>query len=816
VRDGNRKSFLILKLVLLFGSPLLFQGCWIPLPEETAVVVQVFDARGNPVDGVSLVLDGSDTIVTGSQLNEGQVFVSLSQGGEHTLQLDTASLIDPQGGIGWVPLASQISGELLPLSFANRPFAGGSDQLILPVNKGEITVATIFLDDLQKSPMDNQWLTDGSNPSPYRPDDNTDEFRDSPEPVFWWRADPSLGATVTFTFQLWEDDDGDTRFPLGVTDPGRYGTAMNMSGSGFIQPDWQVPLAGIQRVESGGVNQVTVWSSQASDPSIPVDYDLYYAPTSQWNAADWEKNPVLRNVTPAGSLDGTAVVFQLGAGTANTGILLKNAIPYTFALRARDGSSNLDSFVPTSTRKGTPPEGNHSLGAVTGLSATADSTAGGSVDLAFECQTGDDLRIYAAPTVDFMARPFDVRFLRQTHACGSATDSYRLEGLVNGITYAVGMEPFDVNGNIGTASSIVIATPSSASAGDTTAPSTPVLTVTPLGNGSVEVTVSAVTDASSAVRRVYLAPASFTSNEEAMMFTTFPSASPEVVWTVSDIPNGIAYNYVARAIDSFGNASIAASQATLSEADSTGPAWASDDPLFFTTIVYASGVPEAERDLGAAWKYSGFALGRDPSLGHGEYIWRVVQENPERGVSRSSKLGAFYTYSGYYYASTESGGLDMSLPGPGRPGGGPTSNADHRDVLGFVEEALSSTDVMGAPFDSSNASGYRQRTSAQFSASLAAGSGTTNQLTLFYTTDEDGQAVVTRESGGGHLGIIRVFAVNKQRPLPTPEPHLQGKEFQLSYFSTNDELVTFPVPLFGGNIFYLGTLADPDFTDPLW
>jgi hypothetical protein len=816
VKDGSRKKLLIIRLFLLFGSPLVFSGCWIPLPEETAIVVEVFDARGNPVDGVSLVLDGSDTIVTGSQLNEGQVFVTLNAAGDHTLQLDAASLIDPQGGIGWVPLASQVSGELGPLSFANRPFAGGSEVLIVPVNKGEITVATIYLDDMQKSPMDNQWLTDGANPSPYRPENNTDEFRDTPEPVFWWRQDPSLGATVTFTFQLWEDDDGDTRFPLGVVDHVQYGKAMNPSGTGYIQPDWQVPLAGIQRVETGNVNQVTLWSSQASDSSIPVDYDLYYAPTSQWNVMDWEKNPVLRDIAPEGSFDGAARTFTMGVGTTNAGIVLKNGIQYTFALRARDGASNLDTTKATSTRKGTPPGGGSGLGAVTNLSAAADSTVGGSIDLTFLCQATDNLRIYAAPTADFTSRPFDTRFIRDIHVCGSDPDSYRLTGLVNGKAYSVGIEPFDANGNVGTASSVVIATPSSASTIDTAAPSTPVITVTPLGNGDVDVTVSAVTDASSVVRRLYWAPASFTSNEEAMMFTTYMSASPEVTLSLSDIPNGIAYNYVARAIDSFGNSSIAASQVTLSEVDTTGPTWASDDPGFFSTIVYAPGGTTDVWDLGAVWKYSGFALGLDPSLGDGEYVWRIIQENPDRGVSRTGKLSAFYTYSGYYYASTESNGLDMSSPGPGRPGGGPTSNADHRDIFDFVEGAISSADVMGAPFDSTDTAGYRQRTSASFSASLSAGSETTNQLTLLYTTDEDGQAVVTRESGGGHLGIIRVFAASKRRPPPTPEPHLQGKEFRLSYFSTNDELVTFPVPIFGGNIFYLGTLADPDYEDPLW
>lgn len=68
----------------------------------------------------------------------------------------------------------------------------------------------------------------------------------------------------------------------------------------------------------------------------------------------------------------------------------------------------------------------------------------------------------------------------------------------------------------------------------------------------------------------------------------------------------------------------------------------------------------------------------------------------------------------------------------------------------------------------------------------------------------------------GYAGIIRVFAVRKQTPLPTPEPHLQGKEFQLSYFDASDGLVSFPPPVPGSSIFFFGTLGDPDFEDPLW
>jgi len=811
MRSGLKKYIPIPQFALLLALLVVTSGCWIPQPEETAIVVQVYDAQGGPVDGVNLLLDGSETLVTGSQQDAGQVFKSLSSEGDHTVQLDTTTLIDPQGGIGWVPLASQISGELAPLSFGNRPFAGGSDVLIVPVNKGEITVVTVYLDDIQKSPLDNQWLTDGSYPSPsnlslspYRSGDNSDEFQDTPEPVFWWRTDPSLGATITYTFQLWEDDDADTRFPLGVIDHAQYTTAMNPSAPGYIQPDWQVPLAGVQRAEAGGLNQVTLWSSQANDASAPVDYDLYYAPTSQWNNADWENNPVVRDVQ--GILDGSAIKFPVGAGTTNMGVVLKNGVEYTFALRARDGASNLDTTGPISTRTATPP-GSTPPGSASIISAVANSSLGGQIKIDLTCQPNDDLRVYAAPNGDFNARPFDLRFIRGFYTCGTPPNSYILDNLVNGVTYALGLEPYDANGNVGTASSVAMATASYTAALDTTAPTGLTLTVTPLGNGNVDVMVSAVADSSSVVRRIYWAPASFTSNEEAMMFTTIPSSSPSVTLPLGDIPNGIPFNYVARAIDSFGNSAIAATQVSLVEADSTGPAWVSDDPAFFSTVSYSMG--STTWPLGVTWSYSGFAMGQTPGIGQGEYIWRVIQENPDRGVSIDTKLGAFYTWSGYYYASTQSGSFNMSAP---------SSNADHRDAFNFVEAGILSADVMDTPFTSASSSPnrYQQRTASEFSSSLSAGSGTTNQLTVLYNTDEDGQAVVSQEVGGGYLGILRIVTTNKQRPLPTPEPHLQGKEFQLSYFTDDDRFVTFPAPLFGGDVFYLGTLDDPDYQDPLW
>ena len=810
MRTGIAKNMLAYPVGFLLPMLILIPNCWIPLPEETAIVVEVLDAQGGPVDDVEILLDGTETLVTGSQQNEGQVYKSLSTAGDHTVQLDPDTLIDPQGGIGWIALASQLSGEPLPLSFGSRPYAGGSNDVItVPVNKNEITVVTLYLTDALSSPTDNQWLTDGSNPSPYRPENNVDEFRDNPEPVFWWRQDPSLGITVNHTFQMWEDDDGDTRFPLGIIDHAQYSTAMNPSNAGYIQPDWQVPLAGIQRVEAAStVNQIVAWSSQVNES--PVKYDLYYAPSTQWDASNWENNPVQRDIAPDGSLDGSALRFHVGNGTPNSNGILKNNIQHTFTIRARDASSNLDtagSGTVKGQRTATPPSGG-TLGSVNGLSVV-NTSAGGTLDLSFNCAVGDSLRIYSASSTTFGSRPMDIRFIRDQISCISSITLYSLDFLVNGLSYSVGVEPFDAFGNVGTASSVITAVPAG-NISDTDDPSflgTPLeVDTTGLSPGQVRLTVASAADSTSTViRRVSWSPASFTNDPEAMLFTDY-SDSPVITLVLSDIPSQVPYNYAVRAIDAYGNVSaVFSSQVTLTETDTTGPTWASDDPGFFATISYSTA--STVWPLGATWSYNGFSMGRDPAQGQGEYVWRVIQENPDSSVSRASKLGAFYSYQGYYYASTEGSGLSMSSP---------SGNAAHHDIFSFVEEGISSADVMSTPFDSTDSTGYRQRTAAQYSSSLAAGSSTTNQLAIVYNADEDGQAVVFPAEGGGHLCIMRVITTNKQRPVPTPEPHLQGKEFLLSYYTVDDEIVAYPVPLLGEGIYYLGDLDEADYQDPLW
>jgi hypothetical protein len=186
------------------------------------------------------------------------------------------------------------------------------------------------------------------------------------------------------------------------------------------------------------------------------------------------------------------------------------------------------------------------------------------------------------------------------------------------------------------------------------------------------------------------------------------------------------------------------------------------------------------------------------------------QSNSGTGVSRKTKLGAFYIWSGYYYASTES-----ALPVMADS----SENVRHRDVFSFIESGIASADVMGDPFDSSHPGGYRQRTTALFTGALASASTTINNLAIFYNTDEDGQALVFPATIGnisGYAGNLRIRAVNKQPPSPKLKPYLQNKEFRMSYFTGTDALVTDPEPSYGGSIYYLGTLEEPDFEDPRW
>jgi hypothetical protein len=244
-----------LGLVCLTVLSLLLTACWIPLPEETAIVVKVLESANpvnqpvsaddvKPVEGVVVLIDGGGA----STDAQGNIFRSFDASGDHLVQVDAGSLIDPQGGRRWVLAGSHISGERRgaaviyePLP-AGRQFAVIDTSLVVPVEKGSITVVTIYLQEMLVSPMDNQWLTDGSDPdSPYRSGNGSFEYLDTPQPTFWWRQEPSIlgtaGTPLDFNFQLWEDDDGDTRYPLGVVNTVDYAAVTNSTSPTYIAPE---------------------------------------------------------------------------------------------------------------------------------------------------------------------------------------------------------------------------------------------------------------------------------------------------------------------------------------------------------------------------------------------------------------------------------------------------------------------------------------------------------------------------------------------------------------------------------------------------
>ena len=806
---------LLLPVLLL----LVLNGCWIPLPEETAIVVQVLsgaDPAGTLVNDVTVVIDGQ-TLVTGSAGTDGQVFKSLGISGDHLLSVDADSLDDPQGGRRYVLAGSHVSGEAQDgtmVAYAERRFALADTTMPVPVKEGFITVVTIYVDELLASPADNQWLTDGVGSSPYRSASSA-EFAATIMPTFWWREEPSLGGTVSFTFQLWEDDDGDTRYPLGVADTTNYSAAMSASSSSYVQPDWQVPLAGLQRAEAASTTgQIDLWWGAANDFSA-FSYDVYYAPTSLWVSGNWENNYVVRGVV-TGTDDGSAKMASLGPGSSNPAALFKNGIEYTFGLRARDSSANLDS-VSATTERTAIPAGSSLSWSSTPLTAVADSTSGGKVTLSFAgsapAVTGTTTyRVFAAPLSDFS---FHERVIRsQTTTPGTVV----LTGLMNGLPYKFGVEPVDSAGNFAQGLSAT-ATPSAASAADTTAPTwagTGSFTAYTNSNvGEIDITFTdKASDASTVNYRIYYAPSSLSvSDMEAMSFTDIADfASTPFTKTLTGFVNDVNYRFGIRAYDAHGNRTptpVATQSLTLdsSTSDIIGPTWSTNTQALFSSLNWSSG--STVYPVGWTLGYNGFALRQDPASGKGEYVWRVLQDDGT--TSFGSKLGAFYAYSGYYYSSTDSNSLQMTAP---------SSNVNQQRVFSFMEASLPSTTVMGSPVDSNQTAAFKQRPASAFASSLAASAAidpdTVNQMIIKYQTNGDGEAVAQAADPSGFIGILNVLAMNRTTNLSGIPPYLQYKEFQEWYWSNApDDLVDLAV---SGNftypVFFSGDLATADYQDP--
>lgn len=209
--------------------------------------------------------------------------------------------------------------------------------------------------------------------------------------------------------------------------------------------------------------------------------------------------------------------------------------------------------------------------------------------------------------------------------------------------------------------------------------------------------------------------------------------------------------------------------------------------------------------MGWTYDYNGFALKQDPAVNQGEYVWRVKQDDAVASTI-DSKLGAFYAYSGYYYASTESGSLQMSNP---------SSTVNHRRIFSFMGSDLPSATVMESPINSSSSTAFKQRPASAFASSLAditaSDPDTVNQMIISYQTNEDGETVVS-SAATGFVGILKVLAMNRTDTLATVPSYLRFKEFQTWYWTTPDDLT--PNNSFSYGAIFSGNLDDFDYRDP--
>ena len=798
--------------ILLFLLPLVFTACWIPLPRDTAIVVQVLegaDPTGIPIEGAAVLIDGQASITR----EDGTAFQSLSLGGSYPVQVDAESLLDPQGGRAWTLLGSQISGESPEgtyVAYADRGYAIGDTAMTVPVEEGFITVVTVYVSPLLASPEDNQWLTDGRDASsPYR-SANIDEFASTILPTFWWRQEPSLIGTgiINMTFQMWQDIDGDTRFPMGVEDPLDYDEVMDPASSFYIPPDWQVPLAGLQTAVPGSTSEVFLLSGAAVDSSS-VSYDVYYAQTPSWNNNQWENNNIIRNI-PVVS-DGGAVRSNLSFSTP--GFTAKNGVQYTFGLRAQDASANLDTLMATNTSNTTPVSGNSPLGSVTGFAIIG--TAPGQVIFTFNGRgVATSYRFYAGPNANTV---YNEKYVRKIFSDNGPSVIESLGGLVGGTNYYFGVEPFGANNDVGVAGSPLLAVPGTPIS-DTTAPAwiTTSFSVSPAATpGDVDVTWGTATDASPFFYRLYIAPGSVSASDAAAaasgLYGFIDTSSTSA--TFRGLVNAVSYNILAVALDDQGNRSTPLGDSiVLSDpADTTGPVWTTEDSAIFTSVNWSSG--STVYPLGWTYDYNGFALRQDPRAAppQGEYVWRVIQDNGT-APPVESKLGAFYTYDGYYYWSGESGALKMTSP---------SSNVDHRRFFTFLELGLPPIDqpseIMTTPLDASLAldRSYQQRPAADFTGLQSSNTITdpdwVNQMIIRYDTNADGEA--TNLGNGAYL---RSRLMNRQTSLTLDPPYLRNKGFFLTYLDRpTDDLVPFLPPAVTGPVLFFGLLSDPDFEAPV-
>ncbi len=803
----------MMALLPLLAGALFLGGCWIPLPEETGLVVEVLDETGNMVDDVTVEVD-TTALVTGVNGDPGQVFVSYSGGGAHSVGLNPATLTDPQGGVRYVPLAAKVSGTLYPSSaWERRFFSDSGSELSVQVAKGYITRVTIYVAELCPGPFDNQWLTDGSVAMNYRPENGSREFQATPVPTFWWRENPALlgsdgSGAITNTFQLWEDRDGDIRYPLGVVDAAGFAAAVGTGNP----PDWQLPHRALQRARAGagGNGQVYLWASPASGAT---SYDVYWAPTAFWNDLFWYENRVLYDARVVN--DGAALRVDLGHATANSRdnagrpLLFRSGTPYTFALRARDASGNMDTLAATPTRTVTPQgDPAHPVSWAGDLAGVANP-AGGSALLAWTPATNADYyRFYVAPAYSLPNIPFNDRFLWKV--LPAPLSSYTLPGLLNSVTYVIGVEPVDASGNAAPGATVRV-TPN-------TSTRTPPY-VDPLRRGGQVVLTDRLatfyfnfaTDSDGPVTyRIFAVPHGGTIPQipadlnPHMDFTTiYPGTGTFDSYLTTDLSAlggvipGVTYSFMLCAIDPLGNYLFYGGGTGVKMASSPGPVW---DSLSFNPALL-TGVDG--RILGYRWDWTGFTLGRDPAQGKGEYVWRVRQAGPSGTME--GKLAAFYTYPGYFYHSSDTSDPDgdlAMLPVQAVTSQRRALNFLHSGLLDFLTQFSGSpvtgpVPVMGAYLGStaSATDQYRQRSVFDWSSRLESGlvgPEQVNNLHLRYNTDADGK-VVTNRDGTTFLEVLLTDLSLEQNAAAGVNaapfrPYRETKSFRLLYNAERSDL----------------------------
>lgn len=851
-------------IAFLLAGSFALASCWIPLPEETALVVEVLDEQGNLVGDIPVLVDSVPYLTPKTGEKRGQVFRSYTTPGTHTVGIDHTTLADPQGGVPLVPRASMVSGELLPVSGAVRPFSQGRN-LLVPVEKGSITRVQIFMADLLASPRDNQWLTGGDDPTAFRAGDGTREFAASPQPSFVWRQDSSFVGPVEFTFQLWEDNDGDIRYPLGISTLSAYRTTLD--GVAPILPDWEIPRLGLQRARAprDGTGRVFLWCAPAA-AATAVSYDAYYAPLSLWpeGETDWESKQVIRGAVP--STDGGAVYLELGHGTPNPRnlagrpVMFPAGVPYRFGIRARDASANLDTLAITGTRAATANSllpspvlwpvtsafvatcyPGASPGQVTFLNLPAATLSSGLGTVFY--------RLYAAPKAEFAAKPFDERFLREV----SPTLPSGLGKLVSGVYYTIGVEPVDSAGDRA-AIAFTLRDVNVSSGGDVAPPvqGDPTVTVTPGPSpGSAAVTFRLAGDVSTPITyRIYRGTGGDASPTwEGLRHQDFagpPGGAPGDLHTefIRGLANGVTYSFKVAAIDAAGNSLHYIDPPPFILPAAPGPLWSSAGQGLFSSVSWNGQV------LGWKYDYNGFGLLTAPRAdgSGGEYVWRVKQGLPG-GIPLSSKLAAFYAYSSYLHRSGDT--TDFAAP---MRMVNPSVRVRQGEVLSFLWRRLAafsgqspasgSVKVMNAFLGSQvlSPSQYRQRTGADFLDAQAAShrASSVNQVSIFYRTNSDGKVVSAGNASASHAFLDVVLtnrAVNNAygppylaQESPTWPPLLASKRFGLTYnYSTIfpgwalDSLVVDPTFPNTGNISFTGALSTPDLSsdgfpwqDPFW